>query len=70
MPGELVQLGEGVGIEQQLDTLASRLLTSRELLLDCFHRTRMNRLLHAAVQVSQLSAGRVDVRRRSRAIHD
>src|SRR5512133_3197405 len=68
MPSEFVQLGEGVGIEQELDTLASCPFSFRVLFLDCFRRSRMNRLLHAALQVSQLAARRVDVGRRNRAI--
>ena len=70
MPGKLIQFGERAGVKQELDTLPRCLLAFRVLLLDCRRRSRVDRLLHAKVQVSQLSGGAVNIRRRNRTIHD
>ena len=69
MPGELVQLGERVRVEEQLDALPGRLLALGVLLLNGGSRPGMHRLLHPAVQISEFSGSGVDVRRWNRAIH-
>ena len=61
VPGQLVQLDEGTGVEQQLDPLAGGLLAPGVLLLDRAGGAGVHRLVHPPLQIRQLAGGAVDV---------
>ena len=62
VPGELVDLGEGVLVEQQLDPLACGLLAPGVLLLHRRLGAGVHRLVHPFGEIGQLAGGGVPVR--------
>jgi hypothetical protein len=63
VPGQLVELDERAGIQQQVNALAGSQLAPRVLLFHGCRGPRVNGLVAAAFQVSDLSGGGVDVGR-------
>jgi hypothetical protein len=61
VPGELVELGEGAGVEEHVDPLARRSLPLSVLLLDRPLGAGVRRLLDPALEIGELAGGRVDV---------
>jgi hypothetical protein len=59
VPGELVELGERVGVEQPLQPFPGGHLALGVLLLDRACRARVDRLVAAALQVGDLTRGGV-----------
>ncbi len=62
VPGQLVELGEGARVEQQVDPLAGGQLALGVLLLDRRERARVHGLVPSALQIRDLPRSRVRVR--------
>ena len=54
VPGQLVELGERAGVEQQVDPLAGGQLAARVLFLDGRIRAGVDRFVPAALQIGEL----------------
>ena len=61
VPGELVQLHERAGVEQQVDALAGGLLAARVLLLHRAGGAGVHRVVDPRFEVGEPSGGGVDV---------
>ena len=61
MSCELIDLSEGIGIDEKFDPFASRLLTLRVLLLNCPSITCMYCLFNSVAEVLDLSGGCVQI---------